>query len=43
VLAWSPVVGVTGWGWFFVVVGIVFDVSHWTSTAYTGRQRYRAA
>jgi hypothetical protein len=43
VLAWSPVVGVTGWGWFFVVVGIVFDVSHWAGSAYTGRQRYAAA
>jgi hypothetical protein len=43
VLAWSPVVGVTGWGWFFVILGIFFDISHWASTAYTGRQRYGTA
>jgi hypothetical protein len=40
VLAWSPVGGVTGWGWFFVIVGVVFDIGHWSADAYTGRQRY---
>jgi hypothetical protein len=40
VLAWSPIGGVTGWGWFFVVIGVVFDIGHWTGSAYQGRARY---
>jgi hypothetical protein len=43
VLSWSPVNGVTGWGWFFVVVGAMFDVAHWTGGAATGRRRYATA
>ena len=33
VLAWSPVGGVRGWGWFFVIIGVVFDIGHWTASA----------
>jgi hypothetical protein len=40
VLSWSPVGGVRGWGWFFVILGLIFDIGHWTGNAYTGRQRY---
>ncbi len=43
VLAWSPVGGVSGWGWFFVTSGVVFDIGHWASSGYTGRQRYATA
>jgi hypothetical protein len=43
VLSWSPVGGVRGWGWFFVILGLIFDVSHWAGNAYTGRRRYAAA
>ena len=39
VLAWSPVGGVSGWGWAFVVTGLLLDVAHWGSNAYAGRQR----
>jgi hypothetical protein len=43
VLAWSPVGGVSGWGWFFVISGLVFDGAHWAGSGYTGRQRYATA
>jgi hypothetical protein len=26
VLAYRPAVGVTGWGWFFVVLAVLFDL-----------------
>ena len=26
VLAYRPVTGVTGWGWFFVIVAVLFDL-----------------
>jgi hypothetical protein len=40
VLAYAPVVGVTGWGWFWVVLGFIFDIGHWAGGGVTGRQRY---
>jgi hypothetical protein len=40
VLAWSPVGGVHGWGWFFVTIGVIFDLGHWLRGGYMGRQRY---
>jgi hypothetical protein len=43
VLAWSPVGGVRGWGWFFVILGLLFDISHWVGGGYTGRRRYATA
>jgi hypothetical protein len=43
VLAWSPVGGVSGWGWFFVTIGVVFDIGHWAGAGYTGQQRYATA
>ena len=42
VLAWNPVGGVSGWGWFFVILGVIFDIGHWAGSASTGRERYRA-
>lgn len=43
VLAYSPVTGVNGWGWAFVVLGFIFDIGHWAGGGVTGRQRYAAA
>jgi hypothetical protein len=43
VLAWAPVGGVSGWGWFFVTIGFLFDLGHWAANGYSGRQRYAAA
>jgi hypothetical protein len=39
VLAWAPVGGVSGWGWAFVSLGFVFDVSHWVGGGAARRQR----
>ena len=33
VLAWSPVGGVSGWGWAFVTLGFIFDIGHWAGSA----------
>ena len=33
VLSYQPVVGVTGWGWFFVVLGFVIDLSNYGAGA----------
>ena len=43
VLAWSAVGGVSGWGWFFVTLGLIFDIGHWVGGGRTGRQRYATA
>jgi hypothetical protein len=43
VLAWSPVGGVRGWGWFFVILGLLFDIGHWVGGGSTGRRRYATA
>ncbi|HEX6936535.1 MAG TPA: hypothetical protein VF227_08450 [Actinomycetes bacterium] len=43
VLAYQPVAGVTGWGWFFVALGFLFDIGHWVGGGATGRQRYATA
>ncbi len=39
VLVWSPVVGVTGWGWFFVIVGVLLDIGSYSGSAYSNRGR----
>ena len=40
VLAWAPVIGVTGWGWVFVIIGFMFDIAHWAGGDRARRQRY---
>jgi hypothetical protein len=40
VLAWSPVGGVSGWGWLLVTAGFLCDIGHLAGSAYTGRARY---
>ncbi len=40
VLAYNPITnGLSGWGWFFVVIGFIFDIGHWAGGGVTGRQR----
>ena len=39
VLAYNPLAGVTGWGWFWVILGFLLDLSSYSSTAYTNRNR----
>jgi hypothetical protein len=39
VLAYNPLVGVTGWGWFWVILGFLLDLSSYSSSAYNNRNR----
>lgn len=39
VLVYNPAVGVIGWGWFWVILGLVLDISSYSSSAYTNRNR----
>src|SRR3954447_5398116 len=41
VLAYAPIAGVTGIGWFFVVFGFVLDISSYTGSGRYGQTRYR--
>jgi hypothetical protein len=40
VFAYSPAIGVTGWGWAFVILGFIFDVSHWAGGGRSARRQY---
>ena len=39
VLAYAPVDGVTGWGWFFVVIGFLFDLGNLAGGGMARRSR----
>jgi len=39
VILWSPGIGLTTWDWFWIVMAVVIDVMHWSSTAYSNRNR----
>jgi hypothetical protein len=41
VLAYAPIAGVSGIGWFFVVLGFLFDLSSYAGTGRFGQRRYR--
>jgi hypothetical protein len=43
VLAYAPIAGVTGIGWFFVVLGFLLDISSYANSGRIGKQRYRSA
>ena len=42
VLAYAPVAGVDGWGWFFVGIGFLFDIGNWAGGGASGRRRQMA-
>ena len=42
VLAWAPVIGVTGLGWFFVAFGFLLDIGSYSSGGAYGRRRNAA-
>jgi hypothetical protein len=42
-LAYAPIRGVTGFGWFLVILGFVIDITSYTSGEYSRRRRYSAA
>jgi hypothetical protein len=39
VLAWQPVVGLTGWGWFWVILGFLLDLGSYSGSAFGNRSR----
>mgnify|MGYP003389107525 CR=1 FL=1 len=39
VILWSPGIGLTGWDWMWLIMAVVIDVMHYTSTAYYNRNR----
>ncbi|HEY7729717.1 MAG TPA: hypothetical protein VH950_02330 [Gaiellaceae bacterium] len=41
VIAWSPIVGVDGWEWLFVALGVVLDIMTYSSRA--AQSRYRTS
>jgi hypothetical protein len=41
VLAYAPIAGVTGIGWFFVVLGFLFDMSSYGGSGRWGQRRYQ--
>jgi hypothetical protein len=43
VLAYAPIAGVTGFGWFLVVLGFLLDISSYANSGRVGQQRYRSA
>jgi hypothetical protein len=38
VLAYQPVTGVTGWGWFFVILAVLFDLGSYGGGAFSRRR-----
>jgi hypothetical protein len=39
VLAWQPVVGLTGWGWLWVILGFLLDLGSYSGSAVGNRGR----
>jgi hypothetical protein len=42
VLAYAPTLGVSGWGWAFVVLGFIFDLAHLAGSGRSARRRQLA-
>ena len=42
-LAYEPGKGVSGIGWVFVALGVLFDVGSWGGSGRTAQQRYQKA
>ena len=42
VLAYAPIAGVTGIGWFLVLLGFLLDVGSYANSGRIGTQRYRS-
>ena len=39
VLLWTPGVGLVGFDWFWLVIAVFLDISHYAGSAYTNRDR----
>ncbi|HJS19798.1 MAG TPA: hypothetical protein VJ785_13710 [Anaerolineales bacterium] len=39
VILWSPGIGLTAYDWFWLILAVVLDIMHFSSTAYYNRDR----
>lgn len=39
VILWSPGVGLVGFDWFWLILAVLIDISHWVGAGYTNRDR----
>jgi hypothetical protein len=39
VILWRSPMGITGFDWFWLVLAVVLDLMHWSSTTYYNRNR----
>jgi hypothetical protein len=39
VILWTPVVGLTGWDWMWLILAVFCDVAHYSSTAYQNKEK----
>lgn len=39
-LAYAPIAGVSGFGWFLVIMGFFMDLSSWAGSGKQGKERY---
>ena len=39
VILYTPVIGLTTWDWFWLVMAVVLDLMHWSSTIYSNRNQ----
>ena len=39
VILWSPTFGLTTWDWIWLILAVLIDIGHWSSTAYNNRNR----
>jgi hypothetical protein len=37
VILWSPGIGLYGWDWFWLILAVFLDLSHYAHTAYNNR------
>ena len=39
VILWSPGIGLTAWDWMCLILAVVCDLMHYSSTAYSNREQ----
>src|SRR5512139_1590915 len=38
-LLWTPGIGLTGWDWIWLILAVMCDLMHYSSTAYSNRNQ----
>jgi hypothetical protein len=39
VILWTPGIGLTGWDWMWLILAVICDVMHYSSSAYYNRNK----